>query len=152
VKALIGTIHRLGVGTLIPLELFLYSSVHRSIVKSTPLLTVGSSAPVSSSISNASPMVPIADFPAVGHPRHLVPRRTVRRYIASAGWLPVEGRTGELAAELARYNTAIQDLKKAKSAHDLETSSRREDRSQELAAYADRLASRKAFPRMDNGT
>ena len=113
-KALIGTIHKLGAGTLIALELSLYSSIHRSLAKSIPQPSLGTTLHVARSTSNSSFIVPIADFPSVGHPHRLVPKRMVTRYVAEAGWHAAQ----QHSVELARYNTAIKQLEKIKTARE----------------------------------
>ena len=131
-RALIVTVHKITGGTQIPLELSLYTTIHPSIVKQNPYLTIQNTIHVprlsangtlklqrhntvyppdrAGYRSNASFIVPIADFQGVGHPKHLRPNTFVKRSVADAEWSAAKGQ--EL--QLSRYKAGIRDLEKKK--------------------------------------
>jgi hypothetical protein len=81
-------------------------------------------------MSNASFIVPIADFLGVGHPKHLRPDRFVKRYVADAEWAPAQGR--EL--ELAKYKAGIRELEKKKFVYKWAINRTEEEKRQERKA------------------
>ena len=126
------TIHKSTGGTQIPLELSLYTTIHPSIVNQNPYLTIQNTIHVprlstngalklqrrntvyppdrAGYRSNASFIIPIADFQGVGHPKHLRPNTFVKRFVADAEWSVAKGQ--EL--QLSRYKAGIRDLEKKK--------------------------------------
>ena len=131
-RALIVKIHKITGGTQIPLELSLYTTIHPSIVKQNPYLTIQNTIHVprrsvngtlklqrhntvyppdrAGYRSNASFIIPIANFQGVGHPKHLRPNSFVKRFVADAEWSVAKGQ--EL--QLSRYRAGIRDLEKKK--------------------------------------
>jgi hypothetical protein len=81
-------------------------------------------------LSNASFIVPIADFSGVGHPKHLRPDRFVKRYVADAEWAPAQGR--EL--ELAKYKAGIRELEKKKDVYKWAINRSEQEKQQEREA------------------
>lgn len=131
-RALIVTIHKVTAGTQVPLELSLYTTIHPSIVKQNPYLTIQNTVHVprlssngtlrlqrrntiyppdrAGHRSNASFIIPIANFQGVGHPKHLRPNAFVKRFVADAEWSVAKGQ--EL--QLSKYRAGIRDLEKKK--------------------------------------
>lgn len=64
-------------------------------------------------LSTASFIIPISDFPGVGHPRPTLTQGYVKRYVADADWAVGQG--PEL--ELSKYKTGIRELEKKKFVH-----------------------------------
>jgi hypothetical protein len=119
-------------GTLLPLELSLYTTIPPFLVHQHPYLNIQRTIHVPNTaneetikvqrpntvyppdraghLSNASFIVPIADFQGVGHPTHLRPKHLVKRFVADAEWSPAEGKP----LQLANYKAGLRDLQKKK--------------------------------------
>ena len=95
-----------------PIHVPAYANANKGIVKIQPESAVYPPDRLNH-LSNASFIVPIADFSGVGHPKHLRPDRFVKRYVADAEWAPAQGR--EL--ELAKFKAAIRELEKKKDVY-----------------------------------
>jgi hypothetical protein len=148
-KALIRTIHKTTAQTQIPLELSLYSTMSHTITRQHPHLTIQSTIHVpklkadgtpelqrpntvyppdrAGYRSNASFVIPIADFPGVGHPKHLRPKRFIKRYAADAEWTAAEGKN----LELSKYEAGIRDLQKKKYVYEWTITRTDEDKERE---------------------
>ena len=134
--------------TRIALELSLYSTVlpvlqwqkPYSLSNSVPVPSLSRAALAlypSSSDSNSSLMVPIADFPGVGHPRRLRPIHVTKRYLADAEWESAKGPD----LQLSKYKAGIRDLEKKKYVYKWVTNRTEEERKEE-----DRTGLRRNYP------
>jgi hypothetical protein len=140
--------------TRIPLELSLYTTIPPFLVHQNPFLTIQRQIHVprlsnvdpkrpetvkvqrrntvyapdrAGYLSNASFIVPIAQFPGVGHPAHLRPKRFIKRFVADAAWAPAQG--PEL--QLSKYKAAIRDLEKKKRVYKWASKRTEEEKAQE---------------------
>ena len=142
---MIQQIHKISGGTQIPLELSLYSSIPPFLVNQHPYLTVqrqihvpkpalnGTPKLQSPSsvyppdrpnyLSNASVIIPIADFAGVGHPKGLRPERLVKRYVADAEWAPAKGKEWQIA----KYKAGVRLLEKKKQVYKWSVNRTKED-------------------------
>jgi hypothetical protein len=151
ISALIRHLHKSTGATQVPLELYLYTTIPPFLVHQNPSLTIHRTIHVpkpssndikvqrpgtvyppdhQSFLSNASPLVPIADFPGVGHPSHLRPKRVVKRYLADAQWQPAESH----ALDLANYKAGLRLLAKKKKVYKWHINRTEEQKQTELAA------------------
>lgn len=112
---------KLTAGSQIPLELYLYSTIPPFLARQYPYLQQTVTDPLqalntvspldqTNHLSNASVMIPVADFPGVGHPYRQRPRRVIRRYTAFTEWTPAQG----MDLQLAKYKDGIRDLERKK--------------------------------------
>jgi hypothetical protein len=81
-------------------------------------------------LSTASFIIPVADFPGVGHPRPTLTQGYVKRYVADADWAVAQGR--EL--ELSKYKAGIRGLEKKKFVHKWHVNRTEEEKQEERKA------------------